>query len=280
VWYIRLIFLPGVPFIIHKHVVGVETSASCGTHDDDEDDIRPPRFPLPPWDNVQSEDYDTYWKVVLKSKNLVVNYIPKVMCTSIRDAFNLKECNDTKSHCTQGKYSEQARTANVANMTRVVFLRDPFDRTLSAYRNSNENRWISVPGCSSRDECTFEKWVDIIAKDPKRAFRNNHTRPQVDIAQFDKMHYHYYLRVSSEIDQRFFWNDLVQSGPYHSNSASDASATVEEKMKTIKNETLHKIAQVYKQDMIMWERFLQRGTPRQAGEYTMYDYYREKLMKL
>lgn len=165
------------------------------------------------------------------------------------------------------------RTINVSNMTRVVILRDPFERALSAYQNAATNKWISVPGCQGPQQCSFDVWVTRIYRYRQRAFRNNHTRPQAQIAQVDRMHYHYYLRMSSPVDQEFFWHELVGQGPHWSNPSTNTTHSIRDIMNGIQNETLHRLAQIYHEDLILWERLLQFGTPRQNGEYTMYDYY-------
>ena len=50
------------------------------------------------------------------------------------------------------------------NYTTVLVLRDPFERALSAYTNSDWNQMIYIDGsqCSDTKSCTFEEWVDAL----------------------------------------------------------------------------------------------------------------------
>jgi len=254
----------------------------------------PKRYELPPWRRPQEPDYFDNWKVVSKQRNLVVNYIPKVMCTSIRNAMNVMECHNKTIRCAEAKTDRYIRSIDVSNMTRVIMFRDPFERARSAYLNSADSEFIYVPSCRSSWECTFAEWVDRIYRDPPAAFVNNHSRPQVQIAQFDKMHYHYYLRMSSPIDQDFFWNVLLGLPPKRDNTSTNRSSSssssssssntittstmaVQEIMKDITDETMLQLAEIYHEDVVLWDKLLRFGTPRQDDEYTMYDYFQEHI---
>jgi hypothetical protein len=86
--------------------------------------------------------------------------------------------------------------ADISNMTRVLIVRDPFERAHLAYTHSAKNKYIHIGACQGSANCTFGQWVDTLAHDTKMSFQNEHFRPQVKIAQMYKMHYHYLLRVS------------------------------------------------------------------------------------
>ncbi len=131
---------------------------------------------------------------------------------------------------------------------------------------------------------------------PDLSYRNEHFLPQFRIAQFSNMHYHYRLRMSSAIDRSFFWNTLVGSrervangSTKHSDRAetgaeksshseattatATAASAVQRKFEAIPNRTIDQLAMLYAVDLKLWQQFLDKGTPRQPGEETMYDYY-------
>lgn len=281
---------------------------------------RPRRFEISPdfrhfstTSSVSSPDYDPFFKLVSKSRNLFINTIPKVMSSSIHRAIAYLECHgDWFSQCAAASASYTAQQVAVDNMTRVVFLRDPLERAVSAYRNSIENQFIFVQHCNSRQQCTLDEWVQALAYNITATFDNPHFRPQHEIAQLDKMHYHYYLRMSSPLDQRFFWKELVRIDDFkpsasslssssssfhphkHYNQASRESATTGKSSTSTTgssssiqgmlreminvNTTLRTLANLYKSDLVLWKQFLQLGTPRQPGEWTLYDYYQQTMM--
>jgi hypothetical protein len=195
------------------------------------------------------------------------------------------ECGGT-SRCSEARRNEKIKDVNVSNMTRVLFIRDPFERAYSAYTNSDMNRHIHIGPCKSRLNCTFGQWVDAIAKDTKTAFKNGHFNPQVNIAQMDKMHYHYLLRMSSSVDQQFFWNNLLgMTKSFKSNESSNNNITLSDKnnitlsdkYKSVHLDTFEKLALIYDTDLKLWERALIQWTPRQTGEVTTFDMYKAAI---
>jgi len=288
--------------------------------------LRPRRFESSPafrysstTRSAPSPDYDPFFKVVSKSRNLFINTIPKVMSSSIHRAIAYLECHgDLFSQCAAASASFAAQQAAVDNLTRVVFLRDPLERAISAYRNSIENQFVYVQHCNSRRQCSFDEWVQALAFNVTATFDNPHFRPQSEIAQLDQMHYHYYLRMSSPLDQHFFWKELIRIDdfqsfassspssssasfqPYkHYNQASRVSATTTvpttgksttatatttntiqgmlQEMTNV-NTTLRTLANLYHTDLVIWGQLLQLGTPRQPGEWTLFDYYQQTMM--
>jgi hypothetical protein len=222
------------------------------------------------------------------------------MCSSVRVAFNSECDGGPNPRCGEARRNKALNRLDLSTLTRVVILRDPFERVLSAYFNANTNRYIKIPGhCENARQCSFEVWVGHLARlsSPNKQFQNEHFRLQTEVAQFDQMHYDYKLRMSSKIDQDFFWNELVQmeakvmntsknntktnttttSAGNQTATAPDVYAKVRGKFRGITNKTIVQIAAIYRDDLRMWEEILQWGTPRQEGEYTMYDYYKEHL---
>jgi len=252
--------------------------------------MRPPLYKKVPGSPAKLPDYNIWWLLVSKKRNLMVTFIPKVMCTSIRTAISLVECHGTKNpNCHEGRSRNNGinEMTDISTMTRVVVVRDPFERVISAYENAPENRFIYLPKCRGGQgyhTCSLWDWVNVIANQTEEAMRNEHIKPQTRIAQFDKVHYHYVLRMSSQIDQDFFWKDLLQSKPIGTdgkiNSKRENSIeAVKEKFDSVTNDTLHLIAELYGEDLAMWAQVLHHGTMRQEGEFTLYDYYKKYLEK-
>jgi hypothetical protein len=242
--------------------------------------------------------------VTLYPLSLTLPYtLSKVMCSSVRDAFN-SECGGGKNpRCGEARKNKALDRLDLSTLTRVVILRDPFERVLSAYFNANTNRYIKIPGhCESARLCSLEIWVAHLARlsSPKKQLGNEHFKQQTEVAQFDKMHYDYKLRLSSKIDQDFFWDELVKMEAVVKNTkknhdknytktntttsvgnqtatAPDVYSKVQGKFRGITNKTIVQIAAIYRDDFRMWEEILQWGTPRQEGGYTMYDYYKDHL---
>jgi hypothetical protein len=226
---------------------------------------------------AKSPGYRDYWLVASMKKNVALTIIPKVMCSSIRHSLSMFECGGT-SRCSEARKNGKIKQINVSNMTRVLFIRDPFERAHSAYTNSDVNRYISIGRCESSAHCTFGEWVDAIANNTRIAFQNEHFNPQVNIAQMDKMHYHYHLRISSPVDQEFFWNNLLgMTKSFKMNKSLENNITlsdkVSDKFKSIHLDTFKKLALIYDADLKLWERALKQWTPRQTGEVTTFDLY-------
>jgi hypothetical protein len=234
----------------------------------------PRKLSLPAGTSARRPGYNDLWLVASIKKNVAVTIIPKVMCSSIRHQMSLIECG-ARTRCSEARADKTIRHANISNMTRVLIVRDPFERAYSAYKNS-ANKHIKIGACqSSPTTCTFDQWVDELAHDTKVSFRNEHFTPQVKIAQMKKMHYHYLLRISSSVDQEFFWNDLLGMGRSRKeNESKKNNHTLTEMFNSIHFETFEKLAAMYDADLKLWKRALKHWTPRQTGEVTMFDLYK------
>jgi Sulfotransferase family len=248
------------------------------------------------WSEYREELYDPFWRVVSPKLNLAVTIIPKVMCSSIRAALDTIECGSLRNRCAEdSKRSPQGRAEQMYhyNMTRVIFLRDPFERILSTYYNSDTNPYILLPNCQSwRDPgCGIDAWVHYIYRNQRRAFQNEHFLPQASVAQFHKMHYNYILRMTSKTDQAFFWANLAKTKPFGINQSTNSKSTspnatqalslrekVKQKFSSIPDHTIIQMVTVYKKDFRLWEMAITTGSKKDPTvEYTMYDYYKEVL---
>ncbi|KAG7369750.1 sulfotransferase family protein [Nitzschia inconspicua] len=242
--------------------------------------------------------YYRYWLLASKSKQVAITIIPKVMCTSIRAVMNGIECSTTDNpRCAEGRRSATVRKLPLQNYTRVVFFRDPFERVLSTYKNSEINPYIQVEGCAMWKECKLDYWVDRLVD--VRSIKNEHFLPQSVIAQRDKMHYHYHFRMSNSDHIDFFFRELLGKEPVEENKSSNSdrvgsvqnstSSTgddvvvmqqrqkkIAEKFEHICDRTLINLLLLYEDDFQLWESML-ASSPRGPGEYTMYDYYKDHL---
>ena len=246
--------------------------------------------------------YDPFWLVVSTKLNLAVTIVPKVMCSSIRGILDGVEChNVTNKRCAEARqndfWRERSNYPLLKNLTRVLFLRDPIERAMSAYENSLNNPYIETPSCSDAASCTFDEWVEELHRHGLSSFRtkweegfNEHFHPQFKIAQFDRMQYHYVLRISSLIDQEFFSKELVGGVTSHpilnksSKEKGNHTLTPRQKAETtfdsLSNSTLEKLYNMYKEDFCLWSTILKHGTPRSPGEITTFDIYMEKERSL
>jgi len=113
------------------------------------------------------------------------------------------------------------------------------------------------------------------------------------------MHYHYLLRMSSVIDQNFFWKDLLHrtdrvvknlsssssssaKGKNGTTTSSAAAVAANDKFQKIGTETMELLATVYRDDLELWDRLLVEGTPRDDSgeETTTFDLYKRQQQQI
>ena len=144
-------------------------------------------------------------------------------------------------------------------------LRDPLERAFSAFENSASNGYITLPGCRNIRYCSFAEWIDIIYHNTSN-FANEHFLPETKVAQLDKVHYHYVLRMSSAIDRAFLWNDVLNASSTKLNSATkDQSIMVGNMTEGV----VQQLVELYRDDLKVWSFLSKYGTPKE--ERTLYD---------
>jgi hypothetical protein len=273
-----------------------------------------------------TNEYNPFWLVVSHQHRIATTIIPKVMCTSIRTAINGAECQKENPRCSESRRNPRllnelmlslrssASSSSSSNhyhhhnhpnhtiasksygeeeeeYTRVLIVRDPFERALSAYANSVTNPFIETQHCKSSAVCTFDEWVNDL---PTAMGSNEHFMSQTSVAQFSDMHYHYILRLSSPVDQDFFWNGLLKNKKNAGDvvdgsttttakkkanvSSKNTTGTIRDTYRALSTDTIQTLARLYSDDLKMWDSVLQHGTPRVAGEETMYDFYKAERM--
>ena len=92
------------------------------------------------------ELFPWYWSMYSSIHNIVIVAPAKVMHTTIRNVLNHKECSKNNPHCTEiknkknnFKFNNQYKRYILNTAIRVLIIRDPYDRSYSAYMNSNHN---------------------------------------------------------------------------------------------------------------------------------------------
>jgi len=223
------------------------------------------------------------------------------MCTTIRRAinWNIEHCDKTPNpRCAEARRNGNLKKNKMAylendNYDTVLLLRDPFERAISAYRNSNQNPHIYTKNCRNTTECTFDEWVEDLIHDPRNS--NEHFVPQHKIAQFDSgIRYKYRLRMSSLTDLDFFFRDLLgfpDGAPKENANKSrpkplQPQSQLGDEQRHLGDEqrqeyswkpnqkTLDRLARFYARDLKLWQQSLDYGTPRLPGdEVTLYDHY-------
>lgn len=242
-----------------------------------------------------AKTYDPNWLVASKSTQVAVTIIPKVMCSSIRSVMNNMECKNPDDRCAEARRNGNLKKLPMLqNYTRVIFFRDPLERAISTYKNSETNRYIEVPGCQQWRLCTLDYWVDRLVD--VRSFKNEHFLPQTVIAQRDKMHYHYHFRMSNTDHIDFFFRELLGKAPVEKNKSSNSVAAssnnntaaeeedaasrqrqqMAKKFEQLSEHALIHLLLLYEEDFLLWESMLV-SSPRGPGEYTMYDYYKKYM---
>jgi len=233
-----------------------------------------------------------FWLLMAPSRNLSMTFIPKNMCSSIRATFRSLECPPRDPRCAEHRFNKKRMSPNLhqrmLNMTRAIVFRDPLDRAISAYENSAKNMYIKVPGCESSLNCTFAEWVNILHTRGTGRIGNEHFYTQTAIADIRNWHYHYVLRMTSPVDQRFLWNELFNMTSMKNNAKN--STTVKASKREMVTESMHQflteavirqLVDLYHDDILMWSYLCQRGSPRiLEEEITLVDVVREKYPTL
>ena len=238
-----------------------------------------------------------------KDETKVVNII-REQTSHYYNGICIGRCN--KARCNDLLRYNKTMYIESLDYTTILFLRDPFERALSAYKNSETNRHILLDNCTKASECTFEEWVGqlVFFEDSPiiTVWNNEHFFPQTRIAQFMQIRYKYILRMTSKIDLNFFFHHLLgleskmKIKVYNKSFSTftNANATTETAIhknhekyklyKSIPKRTMQKLVNFYKEDIQLWQENLERGTPRSLSregdnETTLYDFYVEGEQK-
>jgi hypothetical protein len=140
------------------------------------------------------------------------------------------------------------RRRRLLDSTRIMTIRDPFDRALSTYFNSDTNKYIRIGKCTS-DKCSFLKWMRILKT--KGIYINQHFWSQVKDSYFSQMHYDYVIRfgVKSDMDCLF---QLLNTTNTHTNPSINSELSLTEKIKMFTPEIVSIVVELYALDLSVW----------------------------
>ena len=237
----------------------------------------------------QNHRYNPNFLVVSHKRKIAMTFFPKVMCSTIRFAMcvTLDGC-DTRTkpggeRCCEARKNHKLRANKTLylqeqNYTTALLLRDPFERALSAYYNSDTNVHIWTKNCKNFKVCTFEKWVDEILDQNDAGNLNEHFKLQSDLAQLGEIKYSHILRMSSKRDLLFLFQNLLglEGVPEKKNSSTNSKNSTATMLQPVlpDESIMNKLAKFYENDLELWQWGLDNGTPRKEGEeLTMYDYW-------
>jgi len=157
------------------------------------------------------ELFPWYWSMYSSIHNIVIVAPAKVMHTTIRNVLNHKECSKNNPHCTEiknkknnFKFNNQYKRYILNTAIRVLIIRDPYDRSYSAYMNSNHNKYIYINNkCNNTKQCTFEEWVYAISQQGTGC--NEHFYSITNISNIKNIKYHYIIIMNYKTDRQKLW---------------------------------------------------------------------------
>jgi len=174
--------------------------------------------------------------IVVESHKLIFFDVAKVASTSwkkmIRRIMGFEDWSTRSPHGPTGilylnrcNISRQTELMNSPDYTRAIFVRDPKDRVLSAFRNKLTGDW-PVELCCSSDACsetirTFQGFLDVLVKCEKpKCCENKHWRPmsqRLDAKFHGKLDFIGHLETAHEdarqlLEQIGAWEEYGQSG--------------------------------------------------------------------
>ena len=163
----------------------------------------------------------SFWLIADRNRNVVLTGIPKAGISSIRAALNGRCAATEGERCAEFRRNAGLRRLNVSNALRAVMFRDPFQRTLSLWRNLEElthmgvvSRSFKKHNCTDPVNCSFADFVRVLAREP-RGVGDEHQASQYAIARPDLMHYHFVGLLGNETDEHTLYRDILGTAPVH-----------------------------------------------------------------
>ena len=162
---------------------------------------------------------------------------------------------------------------HIANSTRVVLLRDPFDRLLSAFSNSKVHPGISVGYCCNNEKidehfttpfsCVIMDEVkgpmhpcglkEFVLEMNKYGLSNSHLAPQYESVNYAQMSYHYVLRINSKADEKCLWELLDMKPDGDHNQSPNHNMELANKAKLFDDEMIEILNRLYEVDIMLWK---------------------------
>ena len=162
-----------------------------------------------------------FWLIADRNRNVVLTGIPKAGISSLRSALNGRCAATGGARCAEFRRNAGLRRLNVSNALRAVMFRDPFQRTLSMWRNLAEltqngvtSKSFKLSNCTDPANCSFADFVRVLAREP-RGTHDEHQASQYAIARPDLMHYHFVGLLGNKIDEQTLYRDILGTAPVH-----------------------------------------------------------------
>ena len=179
----------------------------------------------------------------------------KVMHTTIADLLHqhcLRAIGEDKRKCNFDPRKDRIKLSKLlVNATRVLVMRDPFDRALSAYINSKDTPFIRVgkSRCTSVT-CTFGQWVTELKRQGLQC--NEHFWGQMHSASFAKMNYDYIIRFGVFEDMSCLFQ-LLNSTERHINKSENNMLSMQKKIDYFTPEITRTLTELYLEDIMVWK---------------------------
>lgn len=152
----------------------------------------------------------------------------------------------------------------IVNAKRVLVMRDPFDRLLSAYYNSFEHPGIyagnccqvkkgtcadNVDGKKEYKSCSLKEFIIQLSRDAS----NDHMRSQIEASHFDVIYYHHIIRVSTMSDVECLFALLGEKYEGGHNESPNSSIDVAQKAGYFDLEMVEIMRTIYRNDILLWK---------------------------
>jgi hypothetical protein len=176
---------------------------------------------------------------------------------------DIKDCKQDPRRDIKGQ------SKKLINSTRVMLMRDPFDRALSAYINSESTKWIRVgnSSCTSKT-CSFTEWLRLLKTHGIDC--NEHFWGQAKSASFAHMNYDYVIRygVPSDMNCLFELLNATQHNHINTNPSANNAHTEQQKLYYFTPEAVSILTELYYLDISVW-RMAMRYLPQQDLYHTL-----------
>lgn len=197
-----------------------------------------------------------YWSMYSTVHNIIIVAPAKAMHTTIRNVLNHKECSADTPHCSEvkknrDKFNDLFKLHIYNTATRVLIIRDPFERALSAYMNSIRNPYINVGSiCVSSMECTFEEWIQAINQ--LGAACNEHFYSITNISNYNMIKYHYVIVMNNKSERLFLWNMLNETIDNQFNISPNNQQDIQTKLSYFTPNVIKLLKLLYNDDILLY----------------------------
>lgn len=158
--------------------------------------------------------------------------------------------------CDGNGEGDEVRIQEIEHATRILTIRDPFDRILSAYSYAKSELGypINVGGkCPHASVCTFKDWLREVKThvETLQSSANIHVRTQVSSSRLEYVRYHYLIRIGAHMDIYCLFL-LLGENFFEMNMSSNFEVSLEDKAKLFDDEMIEIVRSVYAEDIVLW----------------------------